>query len=99
MSEFAYMSGTALIYPNAHLRIGSKRFNLQAGISDRYHNIFNPMVAHVSLGFKNNLRIGVTNQTPEYPLMTAGFFMSSNDTYFMFGPSGISYGLKFDFLD
>jgi prolipoprotein diacylglyceryltransferase len=96
VSDFSTKSGV-LIYPNAHLRIGPKRFNLQAGISDRYHNIFNPMVAHVSLGFKNNLRIGVTNQTPEYPLATAGFFMSSNDTYFMFGSSGISFGQKFHF--
>ena len=37
------------IYPNAHIRLGPKNFNLQAGISDRYHNIYNPMVAHLSL--------------------------------------------------
>ena len=72
-----------LIYPNAHIRLGPKSFNLQAGISDRYHNIHNPMVAHLSLGFKNNLRIGVTNQSPDFPIMTAGFFVSSNNIYFM----------------
>ena len=85
------------IYPNAHIRLGPKGFNLQAGISDRYHNIYNPMVAHLSLGFKNNLRIGVTNQSPDFPIMTAGFFVSSNNIYFMLGPSGISYGSKFSF--
>ena len=55
------------------------------------------MVADLSLGFKNNLRIGVTNQSPDFPIMTAGFFVSSNNIYFMLGPSGISYGLKFSF--
>jgi hypothetical protein len=86
------------IYPNSHIRLGPKSFNLQAGISDRYHNIYNPMVAHLSLGFKNNLRIGVTNQTPDFPLMTAGFFLSTNNNYFMLGPSGASYGLRYNFL-
>ena len=51
----------------------------------------------LSLGFKNNLRIGVTNQSPDFPIMTAGFFVSSNNIYFMLGPSGISYGSKFSF--
>ena len=93
------MGKMLFIYPNAHIRIGSKDFNLQAGVSDRYHNIYNPMVAHLSLGFKNNLTIGVTNQTPDFPIMTASFFLTKNNNYFMFGPSGISYGLKFNFLD
>ena len=87
------------IYPNTHIRLGPKSFNLQAGISDRYHNIHNPIVAHLSLGFKNNLRIGVTNQSPDFPLMTPGFFLSKNNNYFMLGPTGFSYGLKFSFLD
>ena len=85
------------IYPNAHIRLGPKNFNLQAGVSDRYHNIYNPMVAHLSLGLKNNLRIGVTNQTPDFPLMTVSFFLSDKNKYFIFGPSGFSYGSKFSF--
>ena len=63
-----------LIYPNAHIRLGPKSFNLQAGISDRYHNIYNPMVAHLSLGFKNNLRIGVTNPISRFPNHDRWFF-------------------------
>ena len=73
------------IYPNAHIRLGPKNFNLQAGVSDRYHNIYNPMVAHLSLGLKNNLRIGVTNQTPDFPLMTVSFFLSDKNKYFIVG--------------
>ena len=86
------------IYPNAHIRLGPKNFNLQAGISDRYHNIYNPMVAHLSLGLKNNLRIGVTNQTPDFPLMTVSFFLSDKNKYFIVGPSGFSYGLRHNFI-
>ena len=86
------------IYPNAHIRLGPKNFNLQAGVSDRYHNIYNPMVAHLSLGLKNNLRIGVTNQTPDFPLMTVSFFLSNKNKYIIFGPSGVSYGLRHNFL-
>ena len=86
------------IYPNAHIRLGPKNFNLQAGVSDRYHNIYNPMVAHLSLGLKNNLRIGVTNQTPDFPLMTVSFFLSDKNKYFIAGPSGFSFGLRHNFL-
>ena len=92
-----YTESGILIYPNFHLRIGPRNFNLQAGISDRYHNILNPMAAHVSLGLKNNVRVGLTNQTPEYPLMTAGFFIDNNKSYFMVGGSGISFGKKINF--
>ena len=86
------------IYPNAHIRLGPKNFNLQAGVSDRYHNIYNPMVAHLSLGLKNNLRIGVTNQTPDFPLQTVSFFLSDKNIYSIFGPSGVSFGLRHNFL-
>ena len=56
------------------------------------------MVAHLSLGLKNNLRIGVTNQTPDFPLMTVSFFLSDKNKYFIVGPSGFSYGLRHNFL-
>ena len=56
------------------------------------------MVAPLSLGPNDNLRIGVTNQTSDFSLTTGSFFLSNNN-YFMLGHWGVSYGLKFSFLD
>ncbi len=92
-----YTQSGILIFGNWHLRIGPRSFNLQAGTSDRYHNMLNPMATHVSLGLENNVRIGIAIQTPEYPLLTTGFFIDNNKSYFMAGPSGISSGIKFKF--
>ena len=47
------------------------------------------MAAHLSLGLKNNLRIGVTNQTPDFPLMTVSFFLSNKNKYFSIEPSNL----------
>ena len=46
------------ITPNAHLRLGPSKFNIQAGFNDRYVGIFNANSAHLSFGFLTFFNLG-----------------------------------------
>ena len=93
------------IYPNLHLRIGPPKFNIQAGISDRYVGVYNPLSAHLSLGFilKNKIPIqmGLMTQYYESPGATGGFFLQAGNpigTTLIVGESGASFALRYNFL-
>ena len=100
------MSEDIGIFPNLHLRIGPPKFNIQAGISDRYVGVYNPISAHLSLGFilKNKIPIqmGLMTQYYDYPLATMGAFFQYNggliNNTFILGPSGASLALRYNFL-
>ena len=100
-------SSSIVFFPNAHLRIGAESFNVQAGISDRYIGVHNPISLHLSFcgsNFKNNtqIQIGIMNQFSEFPLPTAGFFMKlgnySKSFSILAGESGASIAINHDFL-
>ena len=103
---FNSSSAPILIYPNAHLRLGTARFNLQAGISDRYVGVYNPISAHLSFsGFilknKTPIQIGIMNQYFEHPFETAGAFIqfgNSKSFTITAGESGASIALRQNFL-
>ena len=99
------------IFPNLHLRIGPPKFNIQAGISDRYVGVYNPLSAHLSLGalYKNQIPIqmGLITQYSQFPIATTGFFFQignphrlygSIGTTLIFGKSGASLAIKYNFL-
>ena len=95
-----------LIYPNAHLRLGPARFNIQAGISDRYVGVYNPISAHLSLnGFLKNktpIQVGIMNQFSDFPFATSGAFIkigNSNSFTIIAGGSGASIAMRHDFLN
>ena len=103
--NFFILSGDIDIFPNLHLRIGPSKFNIQAGISDRYVGVYNPISAHLSLGFilKNKIPIqmGIMNQYFEFPGATAGFFLQAGNpigTTLIVGESGASFALRYNFL-
>ena len=103
---FTSSSSPILIYPNAHLRLGPAKFNLQAGISDRYVGVYNPISAHLSFsGFilknKTPIQIGIMNQYFEFPFATAGAFIqfgNSKSFTIIAGESGASIALRHNFL-
>jgi len=94
------------IFPNLHLRIGPPKFNIQAGISDRYVGVYNPLSAHLSLGFLNKnqipIQMGLMTQYYDYPLATMGAFFQYNggliNNTLILGPSGGSLALRYNFL-
>ena len=94
------------IFPNLHLRIGPPKFNIQAGISDRYVGVYNPLSAHLSLGFLNKnqipIQMGLMTQYYDYPLATMGAFFQYNggliNNTLILGPSGASLALRYNFL-
>ena len=94
------------IYPNLHLRIGPPKFNVQAGLSDRYVGVYNILSVHLSLGFliKNQIPIqmGLMPQYYNYPLETMGAFFQYNgglkNYTLILGPSGWTFALRSDFL-
>ena len=99
-------NGAFLIYPNAHLRLGPARFNIQAGISDRYVGVYNPISAHLSLNGilenKASIQVGIMNQFSDFPFATAGAFIKvgkSNSFTIMAGGSGASIAMRHDFLN
>jgi prolipoprotein diacylglyceryltransferase len=103
--NFFILSGDIDIFPNLHLRIGPSKFNIQAGISDRYVGVYNPFSAHLSLGFilKNKIPIqmGLMNQYSEFPGATGGFFLQAGNpkgVTLIFGESGGSLALRYNFL-
>ena len=103
--NFFILSGDIDIFPNLHLRIGPSKFNIQAGISDRYVGVYNPFSAHLSLGFilKNKIPIqmGLMNQYSEFPSATGGFFLQAGNpigTTLIVGESGASFALRYNFL-
>ncbi len=102
---FRTSSSMILIYPNAHLRLGPARLNVQAGISDRYVGLYNPISVHLSLnGFLKNkipIQMGIINQFSEFPFETAGFFIQAGNPIgltFLGGASGFSLALSHEFL-
>jgi hypothetical protein len=94
------------IFPNLHLRIGPPKFNIQAGISDRYVGVYNPLSAHLSLGFLNKnqipIQMGLMTQYYDYPLATMGAFFQYNggliNNTLILGSSGGSLALRYNFL-
>jgi hypothetical protein len=94
------------ISPNLHLRIGPPKFNIQAGISDRYVGVYNPLSAHLSLGFLNKnqipIQMGLMTQYYDYPLATMGAFFQYNggliNNTLILGSSGGSLALRYNFL-
>ena len=99
-------NGAFLIYPNAHLRLGPARFNIQAGISDRYVGVYNPISAHLSLNGilenKASIQVGIMNQFSDFPFATPGAFITvgkSNSLTIMAGGSGASIAMRHDFLN
>ena len=103
--NFFILSGDIDIFPNLHLRIGPPKFNIQAGISDRYVGVYNPLSAHLSLGFilKNKIPIqmGLMTQYYESPGATGGFFLQAGNpigTTLIVGESGASFALRYNFL-
>jgi hypothetical protein len=94
------------IFPNLHLRIGPPKFNIQAGISDRYVGVYNPLSAHLSLGFLNKtqipIQLGLMTQYYDYPLETMGTFFQYNgglkNYTLILGSSGGSLALRYNFL-
>ena len=104
--NFFILSGDIDIFPNLHLRIGPPKFNIQAGISDRYVGVYNPFSAHLSLGFilKNKIPIqmGLMTQYYDYPLATMGAFFQYNggliNNTLILGSSGGSLALRYNFL-
>ena len=88
------------------MRLGSTGFNLQAGISDRYVGVYNPVSAHLSFsGFilksKIPIQIGIINQYFEHPFATTGAFMqfgSSKSFTIIAGESGASIAMRRDFF-
>jgi len=103
--NFFILSGDIDIFPNLHLRIGPPKFNIQAGISDRYVGVYNPLSAHLSLGFilKNKIPIqmGLMTQYYEFPGATGGFFLQAGNpigTTLIVGESGASFALRYNFL-
>ena len=99
------------VVPNLHLRIGPPKFNIQAGISDRYVGVYNPLSAHLSLGLLNEnqipIQMGLMTQYSHFPIATTGFFFQignphrfygSIGTTLIFGESGASLALKYNFL-
>ena len=99
------------IYPNLHLRIWPPKFNIQAGISDRYVGVYNPLSAHLSLGALYETQIpiqmGLITQYSQFPIATTGFFFQignphrlygSIGTTLIFGKSGASLAIKYNFL-
>ena len=102
---FTSSSSLILIYPNAHLRLGPARFNIQAGISDRYVGVYNPISAHLSLnGFLKNktpIQLGIMNQFSDFPFATAGAFIkigNSKSFTIIAGESGASLAMRRDFF-
>ena len=60
------------LLPNFHIRIGPSKFNIQAGLSDRYVGVYNPISAHLSfagiiLKNKTQIQMGIINQFSEFP--------------------------------
>ena len=100
------LSGDIDIFPNLHLRIGPSKFNIQAGISDRYDGVYNPLSAHLSLGFLNEnqipIQMGLMTQYYDYPLETMGAFFQYNggliNNTLILGSSGGSLALRYNFL-
>jgi hypothetical protein len=90
------------IYPNLHLRIGPPKFNVQAGLSDRYIGVYSPFSAHLSLGFLNKNQMGLMMQFINQPLETMGVFFQHNggliNNTLILGPSGGTLALRYDFL-
>ena len=94
------------VVPNLHLRIGPPKLNIQAGISDRYVGVYNPLSAHLSLGLLNEnqipIQMGLMTQYYDYPLSTMGAFFQYNggliNNTFILGPSGASLALRYNFL-
>ena len=90
------------IYPNLHLRIGPPKFNVQAGLSDRYIGVYSPFSAHLSLGFLNKNQMGLMMQFINQPLETMGVFFQHNggliNNTLILGPSGGSLALRYNFL-
>ena len=104
--QFGTSSSMILIYPNAHLRLGPARFNIQAGISDRYVGVYNPISAHLSLNGilknKTSVQVGIMNQFSDFPFATAGAFIkvgNSNSFTIIAGGSGASIAMRHDFLN
>ena len=100
-------SSSIVFFPNVHLRLGAESFNVQAGISDRYIGVHNPISLHLSLSgfnFKNKtqIQIGIMNQFSEYVLPTAGAFMKlgnySKSFTIIAGESGASIAINHNFL-
>jgi hypothetical protein len=103
--NFFILSGDIDIFPNLHLRIGPPKFNIQAGISDRYVGVYNPLSAHLSLGFLNKnkipIQMGLMTQYYESPGATGGFFLQAGNpigTTLIVGESGASFALRYNFL-
>ena len=90
------------IFPNLHLRIGPPKFNVQAGLSDRYIGVYSPFSAHLSLGFLNKNQMGLMMQFINQPLETMGVFFQHNggliNNTLILGPSGGTLALRYDFL-
>jgi len=94
------------VFPNLHLRIGPPKFNIQAGISDRYVGVYNPISAHLSLGFLNKnqipIQMGLMTQYYDYPLATMGAFFQYNggliNNTLILGPTGASLAIRYNFL-
>ena len=79
---------------------------MQAGLSDRYVGVYNPISAHLSFsGFilknKTPIQIGIINQYFEHPFETAGAFIqfgNSKSFTITAGESGASIALRQNFL-
>ena len=100
------LSKEPYLLPNFHIRIGPSKFNIQAGLSDRYVGVYNPISAHLSfagiiLKNKTPIQMGIINQFSEFPFETAGFFIQAGNPMgltFLGGPSGFSLALSHEFL-
>jgi len=84
------------IIPNFHLRLGNSKFNIQAGLNDRYVGYHNPLASHLSIRFGKNFGLGIMNQSGSLETM-APYVQSSTGqmkSIFSFGPTGASLALK-----
>lgn len=91
------------LLPNFHIRIGPSKFNIQAGLSDRYVGVYNPLSFNLSIGSKlenyPSVNLGIMNQYSENS--KSGFFIQTGNPIgltLLAGPSGFSLALRHDFF-